>query len=70
MSEQTKACNLTSDEITALIMVHAGKMDEGSISERIERINYFHKRLKAFNDPVGEAVASTAGAAGWGTNNG
>lgn len=70
MSEPTKACNLTADEIKGLIGRYGIELNVKHNDAIVERINYLNKRLKTFNDPVGEAVASTANAAGWGTNNG
>lgn len=49
MSEPTKACNLTEDEVKELISHHGRNINEYSNS-RIERINYLNKRLKSFND--------------------
>lgn len=43
----TKACNLTEEEIKVL-MNHHGYC--GSVEDRMERLNYLHKRLKAFGD--------------------
>ncbi len=68
----TKACNLNADEIAALIMLHGREMDEGNISETIERINYLNKRLKEFSKPKTEAapVPPPIPVDGWGGNNG
>lgn len=43
----TKACNLTEEEIKMLMnsISHSG-----DIVDKMERLNYFHKRLKAFNN--------------------
>ena len=43
----TKACNLTEEEIK-ILMNHHGY--SGSVEDRMERLNYLHKRLKAFNE--------------------
>lgn len=48
MSEKTKACNLTEDEIKLLIMEVGREMDETNIDNTIERMNYLNKRLKTF----------------------
>lgn len=55
----TKACNLSENEIKQLIMWHGynlndeGKVEpvDGDMFERIERINYLNKRLKTFKEP-------------------
>lgn len=49
MAEVTKACNLTKVEIEELIMHHGRNLDDGT-EERLERMNYLHKRLKAFSE--------------------
>ena len=80
MSDPTKACNLTSDEITALIMCHAREMDDNTLEAALERMNYLHKRLKSFNevemikteekpktDPQFAADAKDAPNTSWGT---
>lgn len=43
----TKACNLTISEIEELIM-HHGRNINDCTEDRLERLNYLHKRLKAF----------------------
>lgn len=43
----TKACNLTEEEIKFLMNKYGY---EGNIQDRMERLNYLHKRLKAFGD--------------------
>lgn len=68
MKEDTKACNLTKEEITILIKRHGFDMSTETAqtqSAHIERINYLNKRLEAFKDELPEAIASTANAAGW-----
>lgn len=78
MTEATKACNLTELEIKAVIASHCMQMLNGnqvdSLDERIERINYLNKRLKAFKEPEKtEGVteqkldAAIPAAIGWGT---
>jgi hypothetical protein len=47
MSNETKTCSLTEDEISALILVLAREMDGTNIDETIERMNYLNRRLKA-----------------------
>lgn len=62
---QTKACNLTEDEVKTLMNWHGYNkvLDE----ESIERINYLHRRLKSFKEPeVTEQVKSINTTAGWG----
>ena len=46
----TKACNLTEDEIKALILCITYKFSQpdANINDLMERLNYLHKRLKAF----------------------
>lgn len=57
MSDPTKACSLTEEEIKTLIGDHGRNLiDYSSIvgtyaEERLERINYLNKRLKAFSEP-------------------
>lgn len=70
MSEATKTCNLTETEIKGLIQRYGFELNITHNEAIIERINYLNKRLKAFKDELPEAVASNAGAAGWGSNNG
>ena len=48
MSEPTKACNLTEDEVKELLKFHGLYVTSGEY--RIERINYLNKRLKAFKE--------------------
>lgn len=80
MSEQTKSCNLTEDEISCLIGYHGRSLDNCSAvrnnhSETIERINYLHKRLKEFSkstvefksDAAQDAV-NAAAASSWGNS--
>jgi uncharacterized protein YnzC (UPF0291/DUF896 family) len=64
MTEKTKACNLTVDEIETLLK-HYGLyiMTDNSI----ERINYLNKRLKTFNETE---VVLTEATKGWGNPNG
>ncbi len=59
MSEKTKACNLSMDEITALIMCHAREMCEDNLEDSLERLNYLNKRLKTFNEPEAVKPKST-----------
>ena len=67
----TKACNLTEDEIIHLIEHHGIHFRAETMADKIERVNYLHKRLKAFNDPVEEAKPAAANVnSGWGSPNG
>lgn len=49
MSE-TKACTITEEEVTTLIMYHSHNLNEQDLDERLERLNYLNKRLKAFRE--------------------
>ena len=71
----TKACNLTEDEIKRLIAYHGYSIesntsninDESNLNDRIERINYLHKRLKSFKEPEIISETNTSNAtSGWG----
>lgn len=50
----TKACSLTKDEVLDLIYSHSSSLGANDVSvsleDRIERINYLHKRLKTFDE--------------------
>jgi hypothetical protein len=48
----TKACSLTKEEIKALILSTTYKFSQpdANINDLMERLNYLHKRLKAFED--------------------
>ena len=48
MSEPTKACNLTEDEVKELLSYYGRSILDYANS--IERINYLNRRLKAFNE--------------------
>lgn len=73
----TKACNLTENEIKAAIAAHAMQMLQAPndlqsnvnemIDEHLERMNYLNKRLKAFKDEKPAVVAPPATEAkdGW-----
>ncbi len=68
----TKAVNLTEDEIEQLICWHGYGLHDNT-DVKIERINYLNKRLKAFKEPEvkgevkNEAEQPKAPAAtGWG----
>lgn len=55
MSNPTKSCLLTEDEIECVIAYHGRNLDNCSMvrsdkSEMIERINYLYKRLKSFKE--------------------
>jgi hypothetical protein len=50
MSDKTKSCNLTEDEIKLLIMEVGREMDETNIDNTIDRMAYLNKRLKTFNE--------------------
>lgn len=47
MKEDTKACNLTENEVRKLIIWHGYNMSD-DISGHLDRMNYLHKRLKEF----------------------
>lgn len=72
----TKTCNLTELEIKQLVIWHGYNLnDEGkavngdlNLDNKIERINYLNKRLKAFKEVELTEVKSTNTAAGWGSN--
>lgn len=67
MSDKTKSCNLTEREVRQLIgnygTIITDPEENDSIDYQIERINYLHKRLKAFKEPE---IVSNNSAAGWG----
>jgi hypothetical protein len=67
MSEATKTCNLFQSEIETLIEHHAENISE-DISGRLDRINYLHRRLKAFNEPASEVQPAPEAAKGWASN--
>lgn len=47
----SKACNLTEEEVKNLIQTHGLSLwNESEREERLERINYLHKRLRAFEE--------------------
>lgn len=57
----TKTCNLTESELTQIIIWHGYNLNDegksgtqldigGDMAERIERINYLNRRLKAFKE--------------------
>ena len=46
----TKAVNLTEEEINHLIGMHGCNLGNKDTDIRIERINYLNKRLKAFKE--------------------
>lgn len=69
MSDKTKAVNLYETEIEELIRHHGRNIEESS-DDRIDRINYLNKRLKAFKEPETEVQSKSEKAAGWGTGNG
>lgn len=65
----TKAVNLTEDEINVLIVSHGQKLyNVAEVDMRIERINYLNKRLKTFKEPEEAKQDATADNAvkGWG----
>lgn len=68
----TKTCNLTEDEIKALIASHAHRLlsesntddTQKEIDNHLERMHYLNKRLKAFKEveeksPLAKAVEAT-----------
>ena len=73
MSEaKTKSCNLTEVEIKTLIAATmqqtSNSLDTNSLNldNRLDRINYLNKRLKAFNEPEFAKLQATT--EGWPTN--
>lgn len=63
----TKACNLTEAEIVHLIAYHGYSLTETAAQingDRLERINYLHRRLKAFQEPDAKPVAEAKPEAG------
>jgi len=70
----TKACNLTEDEIKKLIAYHGSNIDsntsnindETNLNERMERLNYLHKRLKSFKEV--DIVETVKPSTGWGAS--
>lgn len=72
MSDPTKACNLTEEEIHSLITNHGQKLYMTNKEELIERINYLNKRLKAFKEPEALTMTGTEikekQTQGWGNN--
>lgn len=72
MTEPTKACNLSENEIKQLIIWHgynlndegkSGLSIDGDMADRIDRINYLNKRLKEFKKadaPAGNNEAAQA----------
>ncbi len=74
MSEATKACNLTEEEIEALIIRTGSKFGwpSANYSELMERMSYLHKRLKAFgeapeNPPAPLPQTAAEAPKGWGS---
>jgi len=53
MTEKTKSCNLTEDEIWAVQQYHAQQIINcgPNYDAPIERMVYLNKRLKAFSEP-------------------
>jgi hypothetical protein len=74
MPAETKAVNLTEDEIKTLIANHGNQIyDDDSRDENVERINYLNKRLKAFKEeskPETKPADVTTINQGWGQTNG
>lgn len=67
---QTKACNLTENEIKELLNYYGRQLAMSEGDDEIARINYLYKRLKAFKEPeVSETIKSDNSAAGWGSGN-
>lgn len=65
MSEKTKSCNLTEDEISALVMLIGREIDEYNLSDSLERMNYLNKRLKTFNEVDKVETPNAMPAAAW-----
>lgn len=51
----TKACSLTENEIKILIAEHGVRLCHNDFEDRIERISYLNKRLKAFKEEAPKA---------------
>lgn len=51
----TKACSLTEDEIEYLISYHGCSLHSKDRDDRIERITYLNRRLKAFKEEAPKA---------------
>ena len=63
MSDKTKTCNLTINEIQFLIEYYGRSLSSNPNKDNMmERLNYLHKRLKAFSEPE---TKSETNAAGW-----
>lgn len=61
----TKAVNLTEKEVKNLIQTHGLSLwNESEREERLERINYLHKRLKAFKE-----IETVDSETGWPSSN-
>jgi len=60
----TKACNLTENEIKKLIISHGQLMSVDGFDNHIERINYLNKRLKEFGKVANPTPAPVQ--SGWG----
>jgi chaperonin cofactor prefoldin len=79
MSAETKAVNLTEEEIRMIIGYHGNNLVDYIKNEvndnLIDRINYLNKRLKAFNEDTPKPAAQPNNEAqqiaqGWGQTNG
>lgn len=80
MKEDTKACNLTENEVRILITSHGRSIEPYDDFENIEnvinRMNYLNKRLKEFKksdastsrNEDAQALASTVNSDGWASN--
>lgn len=60
----TKACSLTENEIHNLISHHCCTITESTVFEKLDRLNYLARRLKAFKEHETETKPAEAG---WGT---
>jgi hypothetical protein len=76
MAENTKACNLTKDEIKTVMAEHGRNLSNIGVSRdsTVERLSYLNKRLNAFDEapeqpPQSEnkepAPAQAAAQGGW-----
>lgn len=61
MTDKTKAVNLTEAEIETLINHHGNTVAQ-DFSNKIERLSYLHKRLKAFKEPDTEVKSDNSAA--------
>jgi len=63
MTDVTKACSLTEDEVKVLLSHHGFALGNENTDVKVERIGYLNKRLKAFSEPTEEKTVATEGVA-------